>query len=228
MSAPAPGRITRREFLETSSAAGAGLLLGFYLPSRFEMRTGVAAGPFAPNAWLRIGADNNVLVIVDRSEMGQGISTSLPMLLAEELDADWTRIRFEFAPADKAYINPLFGMQGTGGSTSVRAAFTPLRQAGAQARDMLLSAAAQTWKVEKGECRTEKGAVLHPATSRRLTTASWWTRHPPCPCRPTCHCATPGTGRSSAPAPGGWIRRPRWTAARSSALTSGSPASSRP
>jgi len=86
-----------------------------------------------------------VLVIVDRSEMGQASPPSLPMLLAEELEADWTKIRFEFAPADKAYINQLFGIQGTGGSSSVRAAWKPLREAGAQARTMLIAAAAQTW-----------------------------------------------------------------------------------
>src|SRR5439155_6454461 len=113
--------------------------------------------------------DESVLVVVDRSEMGQGVTTSLPMLLAEELEADWSKVRIESAPADKAYINPIFGMQGTGGSTSVRAAYTPLRQAGAAAREMLISAAAQTWGVERSECRAERGAVVHPATKRRLT-----------------------------------------------------------
>src|SRR5205807_2632595 len=81
-------------------------------------------------------ADESVLVVVDRSEMGQGVTTSLPMLLAEELEADWSKVRIESAPADKAYTNPMFGMQGTGGSTSVRAAYTPLRKAGAAAREM--------------------------------------------------------------------------------------------
>src|SRR5207244_284566 len=93
---------------------------------------GAPAAAFAPNAWLRIGADESVLVVVDRSEMGQGVTTSLPMLLAEELEADWSKVRIESAPADKAYTNPMFGMQGTGGSTSVRAAYTPLRKAGAR------------------------------------------------------------------------------------------------
>ncbi len=117
----------RRDFLQVTGTIGAGLVIGFRIPNR----RGVA--PFAPNAWLRIGTDDSVLVIVDRSEMGQGVTTSLPMLLAEELEADWTRIRFEFAPADKAYINQLFGLQGTGGSSSVRAAWKPLREAGARA-----------------------------------------------------------------------------------------------
>ncbi len=153
----------RRDFLQVTGTIGAGLVIGFRIPNR----RGVA--PFAPNAWLRIGTDDSVLVIVDRSEMGQGVTTSLPMLLAEELEADWTKIRFEFAPADKAYINQLFGMQGTGGSSSVRAAWKPLREAGARARSILIAAAAQTWGVEPASCRAEAGAVIHAATSRRLT-----------------------------------------------------------
>src|SRR6266540_1101388 len=153
----------RRDFLQVAGTVGAGLVIGFKIPTR----RGVA--PFAPNAWLRIGADDRVLVIVDRSEMGQGVTTSLPMLLAEELEADWTKIRFEFAPADKAYINQLFGLQGTGGSSSVRAAWKPLREAGAQARTMLIAAAAQTWGVEPTSCRAEAGAVIHTATNRRLS-----------------------------------------------------------
>src|SRR5205814_3078849 len=104
-----------------------------------------------------------------RSEMGQGVTTSLPMLLAEELEADWSKVRIESAPADKAYTNPMFGMQGTGGSTSVRAAYTPLRKAGAAAREMLLSAAAETWGVDRVDCRTERGVVIHTASKRRLT-----------------------------------------------------------
>src|SRR2546422_927746 len=154
-------QITRREFLETAGVAG--LVIGFHLPAtgRKAMRGGAAAA-FVPNAWLRIGADESVLVVVDRSEMGQGVTTSLPMLLAEELEADWSKVRIESAPADKAYVNPmLFGMQGTGGSSSVRAAYTPLRKAGAAAREMLLSAAAETWGVDKATCRAEKGAEQH-------------------------------------------------------------------
>src|SRR5206468_3196120 len=163
-----PTQVTRRAFLETAGAAGAGLVISFYLPSGSRFRS-PTAGPFTPNAWLRIGEDEGVLVIVDRSEMGQGVTTALPMLLAEELEADWSRIRIEFAPADKAYTNPMFGMQGTGGSTSVRAAYTPLRKAGAAARELLVAAAAQTWGVEKAECRAERGAVVHARSKRRLT-----------------------------------------------------------
>src|SRR6266702_1878042 len=165
----APTNVTRREFLETAGVAGAGLVIGFYVPAGRRFGPPPPAAPFAPNAWLRINPDESVLVIVDRSEMGQGVTTSLPMLLAEELEADWSKIRIEFAPADKAYTNPMFGMQGTGGSTSVRAAYTPLRKAGAAAREMLVAAAAETWGVDKSECRAEQGAVLHAASGRRLT-----------------------------------------------------------
>jgi isoquinoline 1-oxidoreductase beta subunit len=162
-------QVSRREFFQTAGVAGAGLVIGFYLPTRRGIAAPAAAGPFAPNAWLRIDPDESVLVMVDRSEMGQGVATALPMLLAEELEADWSKITIEFAPADKAYINPMFGMQGTGGSTSVRAAWIPLRQAGAAARDMLVSAAAQIWGVDKSECRAAQGAVVHTPSKRRLT-----------------------------------------------------------
>jgi isoquinoline 1-oxidoreductase beta subunit len=164
--------ISRRDFLQSVSVAGAGLVIAFHLPG--ANGTGMrpkrtAAGPFMPNAWLRIGTDESVLVEVDRSEMGQGVSTMIPMLLAEELEADWTKIRFEFAPADKAYTNTLVGMQATGGSTSTRAAWTILRKAGASAREMLIAAAAQTWSVPPAECHAEKGAVIHGPTNRRVT-----------------------------------------------------------
>ena len=154
----------RRAFLQTAGTVGAGLVIGFRIPTRGEQEP----APFAPNAWLRIGTDDSVLVVVDRSEMGQGVTTALPMLVAEELEADWTKVQIEFAPADKAYVNPLFGMQGTGGSTSVRAAWTPLRKAGAAAREILITAAAQRWGVNRAECHAERGAVVHTKTRRRL------------------------------------------------------------
>jgi isoquinoline 1-oxidoreductase beta subunit len=154
----------RRAFLQTAGTVGAGLVIGFRIPTRGEQEP----APFAPNAWLRIGPDDSVLVIVDRSEMGQGVTTSLPMLLAEELEADWTKVQIDFAPADKAYINPLFGLQGTGGSSSVRAAWTPLRKAGAAAREVLITAAAQRWAVKREECHAERGAVVHAKSKRRL------------------------------------------------------------
>src|SRR6266702_822146 len=157
------GLMERRAFLQTAGGAGAALVIGFRIPTRGEQEP----APFAPNAWLRTGADDSVLVIEDRSEMGQGVATSLPMLLAEELEADWTKVQIEFAPADKAYINPLFGLQGTGGSSSIRAAWTPLRKAGAAAREVLIAAAAQRWAVKATECHAERGAVVHAKSKRR-------------------------------------------------------------
>src|SRR5437879_11411028 len=95
-------QVTRREFLQTASVVGAGLVIGFYLPPG-RGRAAAAAGPFAPNAWLRIGTDESVLVVVDRSEMGQGVTTAAPMLLAEELEADWSKIKIEFRHAANAH-----------------------------------------------------------------------------------------------------------------------------
>jgi isoquinoline 1-oxidoreductase beta subunit len=169
-------RMSRRDFLEATTAAGAGLMIGFHLPASGRSRSAGAAAPFAPNAWVRIGPDDRVQLLVDRSEMGQGVATALPMLLAEELEADWTKIEIAFAPAAPEYANPLFGIQGTGGSTSVRAAWTPLRKAGAAAREMLIAAAALTWGVPASECRAERGAVRHPSSGRHLSYGKLATR----------------------------------------------------
>ena len=112
----------RRRFLKVSAVAGGGLLIGFHLP--FANRAGAAEAAekdFAPNAWIRIDANDTVTLRVASSEMGQGVYTAIPMLLAEELECDWARIKVEMAPADKAYTNPLIGQQLTGGSTAVRA-----------------------------------------------------------------------------------------------------------
>lgn len=150
---------TRRGFL--TSGAGAALTIGFALPLSVGSGRLEAATVFAPNAWLRLTGDGRVTVICASSEMGQGVLTAIPMLLAEELDADWSRVRVEQAPVDKAYANPMFGMQATGGSTTVRAHWEPLRKAGAAAREMLVAAAAARWKVGADECRTERGQVIH-------------------------------------------------------------------
>jgi isoquinoline 1-oxidoreductase subunit beta len=166
-------KLNRRSFLKTGAAGAAGLVIGFYLPGRFEaLATPDSAGPFAPNAWIRIGADDFVTLIIDKSEMGQGVVTSLSMLAAEELECDWKKIRTEFAPADKAYINPIFGLQGTGGSSSIRGSWTPLLKAGASAREMLIEAAARKWGVDKSACRAESGAVVNTATKARLSYGS--------------------------------------------------------
>jgi isoquinoline 1-oxidoreductase beta subunit len=159
----------RRDFLKKSSAAGTGLVLGFYLPGKFEaLAAAQTAEPSALNAWVRIAPDDTVTLLIDKSEMGQGIVTALAMLLAEELEFDWKKVKTEFAPAAPAYFNPLFGLQGTGGSTSVRASWGPLTKAGAAAREMLVAVAAQQWYVEPSTCHVENGAVVHNASGKRL------------------------------------------------------------
>ena len=155
----------RRDFLRVTAGVGAGLTLAVMLDGCAESPPS-APGIFAPNAWIRIGRDGIVTVMVDRSEMGQGISTALPMLVAEELDADWAMVRYQFAEANAAYYNPIMKIQATGGSTSVRAGWLPLRQAGAAARSMLMAAAAAEWKVASDTCRTEAGRVIHAPSGR--------------------------------------------------------------
>jgi isoquinoline 1-oxidoreductase beta subunit len=152
--------LTRREFVAVGAAAGAGLVVGFYLPH--AGRSG--KGGFSPNAYLRITPDNKVTIVVARSEMGQGVRTALPMILAEELEADWKQIEIEQAGA-----STLYGDQGTGGSASVRTTWDPMRKAGAAAREMLISAAALTWGVPRSNCVAQEGNVLHGASQRRLS-----------------------------------------------------------
>ncbi len=158
--------IDRRQFLKVVSVAGAGLAIGFYVsPKNFRGDVADATpGIFAPNVWLRIDKSGSITVTVSKSEMGQGISTGLPMILAEELEADWTKIRFERADADTKY-----GNMGTGGSQSTRSLWNPLREAGAAAREMLISAAAQTWNVGRETCRAEGGTIVHGPSGRKLT-----------------------------------------------------------
>lgn len=154
---------SRRGFLKTSAAALPALTLGFtLLPVGRLAQAATAPMPFAPNAYLRITTDNKVTVICGSAEMGQGVLTAIPMLVAEELDADWKLVSVEQAPADKAFNNPMFGMQATGGSTTVRAFWEPMRQAGANARAMLVAAAAQQWKVDAASLRTQASQVIHP------------------------------------------------------------------
>jgi isoquinoline 1-oxidoreductase beta subunit len=161
--------VGRRDFVKAGLMAGAGLTIAFSLQGcGTEGLPSAGGAAFAPDAWIRIGADDTVTVLVDRSEMGQGVSTALPMLVAEELDADWSSIRYEFAPANEAYYNPLvMGQQLTGGSTSIAAAWRPLREAAAKARLMLVAAAAARWKISAAQCRTDNGAVFAP-DGRRL------------------------------------------------------------
>jgi len=165
--------LSRRTFLRAGAAAGGGLLVSFSLPARIG--TALAAGPqaareFKPNGFIRIDRDGGVTLVMHKVEMGQGTYTSMPMLLAEELEVDLSQVRLEHAPPDDAlYAEPLFGVQETGGSTSVRGNWEPLRRAGATARTMLVSAAAQTWKVEPSSCRAANGVVMHGPTGRSLT-----------------------------------------------------------
>ncbi len=164
--------LNRREFLKVSAAAGGGLLIGLYLPGRLEAGTNQAAAEFAPNAFLRIAPDNTVTVIVKHLEMGQGVYTGLPTIVADELDADWSRIRVESAPADVTrYANLAWGgtSQGTGGSTSINNSWEQLRRAGATARAMLIAAAAQSWKVNARALRAENGFVVDTKGKRRAS-----------------------------------------------------------
>ena len=158
---------SRRGFLKTSALAGGGLIVGFILPGAARFAA-AATQSFSLNAYLRIGSDDSVTVLCGLSEMGQGVHTAIPMLIAEELDADWSRVRVLQADTDPAFRNPLFGLQVTGGSTAIRGHWEPMRKAGATARAMLVSAAAETWKVDPATCRTEKGAVVH-ASGKRLS-----------------------------------------------------------
>ncbi len=167
---------TRREFLK--SAAGASVLaltIGFEWSASTRRALGVTSpGPFAPNAFVRIGADDSITVIAKHLEMGQGSYTGLATILAEELDADWSKVSVESAPADaKLYNNLAFGpVQGTGGSSAMANSYAQLRDAGAKARAILVSAASQEWHVPVGELTVEKGVVSHAASKRRASYGS--------------------------------------------------------
>ena len=156
--------ITRREFVETTT----GLVIAFALPWRADaaLVPAAAAPPFAPNAWLRIGSDGIVTLTLDRSEMGQGAQTGLAIILAEELEADWSTIRLGPIPENPAGWSRIMR---TGGSNAIRSSWEPLRKAGATAREMLITAAAQAWKVDRTTCRAEKGTVTHVPSGRRLS-----------------------------------------------------------
>jgi isoquinoline 1-oxidoreductase subunit beta len=162
---------TRREFLRSSAAAGGGLLIAIQLPGCGERPDAPAAltnptSPVQTNAWLRIDTDGSVAFLCDKSEMGQGVYTSLTTLVAEELDVPADSIRFEAAPPGDAYVNTLLGAQVTGGSTSVREAWDKLRRAGAEARARLVAAAAEHWGVAASELRAENGAIVRTDGTR--------------------------------------------------------------
>ena len=149
----------RRDFLKVSGSAAGGLALAFYLPAA---RMAQAADGGSPNAWVKIAADNTVTIMVARSEMGQDVYTSMPMLIAEELEVDVNAIKVEFAPPAEVYINSLLGGQLTGGSTAVRDAWEKLRKAGASARMMLVAAAADNWGVDASKCSAANAMIKGP------------------------------------------------------------------
>ena len=170
----APAMVSRRAFLRTSAAVGGGLLVTWNVPLSKKAGQAFAADKdaYAVNAFVRIGTDESVTVISAHSEMGQGIYTSLPMLLNEELQADWAKIRVEPAPVDAVYNHPVFGIQMTGGSTTSPAEWTRYRKMGAVARVMLVQAAAKQWGVDPSTCRVENGVVIHDQSKKRVTYGS--------------------------------------------------------
>src|ERR1700722_12053639 len=166
-----PEASSRRKFIK-SAAAGV-FLLAFHVPARAvnepEQAPDDTRGKFAPNGFIRIDKTGTTTLVMPQVEMGQGVYTGVAMILAEELDADVGKIVLEHAPPnEKLYMNPLLGLQATGGSTSLRAFWTPLRTAGATARAMLVQAAAQRWQVDPGTCTTSRGEVSHGASNRKL------------------------------------------------------------
>ena len=166
---------TRREFLQAGALAGGALLLGFHIPmaSALARNNSPANNTFAPNAFIRIDQQGVVTLIMPQVEMGQGIYTGVAMILAEELDADWEKVRVEHAPPnERLYANPIFQIQATGGSTSVRAFWKPLRAAGASARAMLVEAASKRWSVGADSCHAANSTVTHPPSGRSLPYAA--------------------------------------------------------
>ena len=163
--------VSRRDFVVVLTATGGGLMLGWRVGDRAGAATAAATAPpgFAPNAFIRIGRDGRVTMIIGQVEMGQGMYTAMPMLLAEELEVGLDQVQLEHAPPDdKLYANPLVGFQMTGASSSVKFLYEPMRRAGAAARSMLVAAAAQTWNVDAASCRAHRGVVTHTPTGRKL------------------------------------------------------------
>jgi isoquinoline 1-oxidoreductase beta subunit len=175
---PEPG-VTRRDFVRSAASLGAGLVLGVYLPSRRAVgqenapaSAAKAAPPRAPSAFLRIAPDDTITLVTPSVEMGQGGHTALPMILMEELGGDWKRLKVEDAPAAAVFNNPMFGVQVTAGSFSVRGWYTELRRTGAAAREMLIAAAAQQWGVAATECTAVNSIITHAPSGRTCTYGS--------------------------------------------------------
>lgn len=163
-----PSGISRRQILQAGGLAGVGLVLGFHWRPARALAANATGEPFVPNAFVRIAGDHTVTVILKHVEAGQGVSTGLPTLVAEELDAAWSQMRFEHAPVNfDQYKNLIYGVQLTGGSTAISNSWEQLRQAGATARAMLINAAAQEWQVNAKEITVTEGWIEHAASGRR-------------------------------------------------------------
>jgi isoquinoline 1-oxidoreductase beta subunit len=164
-----PTRLSRREFLRATGMAGAGLMLGIALPTggRFAFAQDDRKFVYPPAAFIRIAPDDTVTILINKLEFGQGVMTSLPMLIAEELDCDWNKVTAEHAPAAQIYAHPTFGIQMTGGSMSVSSSWQQFRIIGATARDMLVTAAAQKWKTDKAHLDTHDGVVIEIGGQKR-------------------------------------------------------------
>ena len=161
--------ISRRQFLKRSLTATGFTIAVSMTPFGYRLLNASSGERFTPNVWFEITPDNRVTITVPNSEMGQGVRTALPMIIADELEADWSQIRIQQAPAADPFKSPIFNSQITVGSASVRGFYEPLRKAGAAGRAMLVKAAAQTWKVSEGDCEATQGTVRHKKTGRSLT-----------------------------------------------------------
>src|SRR5262245_38131814 len=161
---PSSPELDRRSFLRVSAAAAGGLVVGLYFNRPALGREGPSppAKVYPPDAFVHIKPDGGILITVNRLEMGQGVHTALPMILADEMDADWTRVSAELAPAADVYKDPIYGFQNSGGSASIANSFQQYRELGARIRAMLVAAAASRWQVRPGDCRTADSVVYGP------------------------------------------------------------------
>src|SRR5437660_7810233 len=165
-------RLNRRSFLSVSSAAAGGMLVSLYLDvPAFALERNQGPPPakaYPPDAFVHIRPDGKIQITVNRLEFGQGVQTALPMILADEMDADWSQVIAELAPAAEVYKDPVFGIQMVGGSGSIAHSFTQYRELGAKTRAMLITAAADRWRVSPDQCRTENSFVYGPGHQSAL------------------------------------------------------------